>query len=149
MRNTNLLLTLALVTTSALAQNSADQPGTASPQEQQGNAMEASESMKEMHGGGSNNATKHDMHGSHGEMMESAQRDLAAMRAQLQKMREQTARTSDQSRKDEQQLNNDMWQSLIDHMDEHMTKMNAMMGSQRDGALGNGMVSESPARYGQ
>ncbi len=63
MCSTSLLLALALVTTSALAQNSADQPGTASPLEQQGNAMEGSESMKGMHEGASKDATLREMQG--------------------------------------------------------------------------------------
>lgn len=149
MRSTYLLLSMALVATSAFAQNSADQPGTASPQEQQGNAMQGSQHMKEMHEGAIKHGTMRDMKGRHEKMMQSSQSDLAAMRAQLQKMREQTARMSDPSRKDAQQLNNDMWQSLIDHMDKHMTKMNSMMHSKRDGALGNAVASESPARYAQ
>lgn len=149
MRNTKLLLALALVTTSALAQNTADQPGTASPQEQQGNAMEGSKSMKEMHEGASMKATMHEMHGQQAETIKSAQADLAAMRAHLVKMREQTVRTSDQARKEEQQLNNDMWQMLIDHMDAHMTKMSRMMHSPRDGTPGNAWGKAHPEHYEQ
>ena len=111
--------------------------------------MEGSASMKEMHEGASKEATLREMQGPHAEMMKSAQGDLAAMRAQLLKMREQAARVPDAGRKEEMQLNNDMWQLLIDHMDAHMTKMSRMMQSKRDGALRKSMEGKRPERYAQ
>ncbi len=152
MRKKTLLFSLVLATMPAFAQNSADQPGTASPQEQQGNAMQGSESMNTMHEDAKKAGPMHGMDKMstrHEEMMKNEQTDLDAMRAQLQKMRDQTARVSDQSRKEEIQLNNEMWQSLIDHMDKHMMKMKNMMES-RQGALptsGDAMIGSS--RYSQ
>lgn len=130
MRTKPLLFSLALATLPAFAQNAADQPGTASPQEQQGNDMRGSESMKTMHEDASKAEPMHGMDkmsARHEEMLKNERTALDAMRAQLQKMRDQAAGVSDQSRKEELQLNNDMWQSLIDHMDRHMTHMKAMM----------------------
>ena len=152
MRTTILLCSMVLATMPALAQNSGDQPGTASPQEQQGNAMQGSESMHTMQDA----ATKaQDMPGKggmsarHEEMTLQVRTDMAALRAQLQKMRDQTARISDQSRQQDMQLNNDMWQSLIDHMDRHMTKMAEMMDSTHSGQAAGDDDARGKGHYSQ
>ncbi len=62
-------------------------------------------------------------------------------------MREQAARVPDAGHREEMQLNNDMWQLLIDHMNAHMTKMSRMMQSKRDGALRNAMERKRPEHY--
>jgi hypothetical protein len=152
MRTKILLCSLVLATVPALAQNSADQPGTASPQEQQGNAMQGSESMNTMHEGAKKAGPMDGMDKmstQHEEMMKNEQTDLDAMRAQLQKMRDQTARVSDQSRKEEMQLNNDMWQALIDHTDKHMMKMKNMMEARQSALPTSGNAMSGSSRYSQ
>lgn len=152
MRTKILLCSMALATMPAFAQNSADQPGTASPQEQQGNAMQGSESMNTMQESAKKAESMHGMDKMsirHQEMMKDERSDLDAMRAQLQKMRKQTARVSDQSRKEEMQLNNDMWQSLIDHMDKHMTKMKNMMESRQMARPASGDDTSGSGHYSQ
>ena len=114
--------------------------------------MQGSESMKKMH---EDPAKAEAMHGMgkmgawHEEMMKSDRADLDAMRAQLKKMREQTARASDQSRKEEMQLNNDMWQSLIDHMDKHMMKMKKMTESRRGASPASDEATSGSGHYSQ
>lgn len=141
MRTKILLCSMVLATMPALAQNSGDKPGTASPQEQQGNAMQGSESMHTMQDAATKAQAKPGTGGMstrHEEMAKQARADMEAMRAQLQKMRDQTALIADQSRQQEMQLNNDMWQSLLDHMDRHMTKMAEMMDSRHSAPTGGG-----------
>ena len=152
MRTKILICSMVLATMPALAQNSGDKPGTASPQEQQGNAMQGSESMHTMQDA----ATKADampakggMSSRHEEMTKQARTDMEAMRAQLKKMRDQTAGISDQSRQQDMQLNNDMWQSLIDHMDRHMTKMAEMMDSKHSGQPAGGDDARGKGHYSQ
>lgn len=133
MRTQTLLLSLALASTPALAQNAADQPGSSSPQEMQGNSMKGSESMKMMHEGAQkahDNRKGDSMSGQHQTMLKSAQDDLDGMRRQLEIMKEQTGDIADQSRREGMELNNDMWQGLIEHMDKHMAQMQNMMSSQ-------------------
>lgn len=152
MRPGILICSMVLATLPALAQNSGDQPGTASPQEQHGNAMQGSKSMNTMqdaatkaHSAAGNSA----MPNRHEDMKKQARAELDAMRAQLQKMRDQTAMISDQSRQQDMQLNNDMWQSLVDHMDRHMTKMAEMMESRHSTQPGGGDEMRGKKHYSQ
>jgi hypothetical protein len=47
-------------------------------------------------------------------------------------MKDQIGKVSDRGTKDQLQLNIDMWQSLIDHMDKHMAIMKKMMGAHKE-----------------
>jgi len=132
MRTRTLFLSLALASMPALAQNSADQAGTMSPQEVQGNSMRGSDSMNTMDATASKNLETQKGAGSskqHQDMMKSATRDIEGFRRDLAHMKEQTKAITDQSRRESMELNNDMWQNLIDHMDKRMTQMQDMMVS--------------------
>ena len=54
---------------------------------------------------------------------------LDSMSTNLQKMKDEVSKVSDQSSKNAMQLNIDMWQSLIDHSNKHMAMMKEMMES--------------------
>ena len=71
----------------------------------------------------------HDMSKMHDQMMKDMQADSDNMRANLQKLKDQIGKVSDRATRDQLQLNIEMWQSLIDHMDKHMTEMKNMMGA--------------------
>lgn len=102
----NVFFALVLVGSVALAQNPPGQSGMAGRMGQQ-------QKMSAMHE----------------EMMKSMQADLDTMKGNLQKMKDQLGKISDRSTKDELQVNIDMWQSVINHMDKHMSMMKEMMGS--------------------
>ena len=55
------------------------------------------------------------------------QGDLDSMRSNLQTMKEQIGKVSERGTRDQVQLNIDMWQSLLDHMDKHMDEVKKMM----------------------
>ena len=132
MRTRTLLLSLALVGMPALAQNTADQAGTASQQEMQGNSMQGSDSMKSMDAGEKKAHGMRNRDGSgsqHQAMMKSAQSDIDGMRRHLEKMKEQTRNITEQSHRDSMEINNDMWQGLIEHMDKRMAHMQNMMAA--------------------
>jgi predicted nucleic acid-binding Zn-ribbon protein len=67
----------------------------------------------------------------HEQTMKDMQTDLDSMRSNLQKMKDQLGKVSDRGAKDQLQLNIDMWQSFIDHMDKHMATMRKMMDSRK------------------
>lgn len=69
----------------------------------------------------------HDMSGMHGQMMKDMQADVDTLRSNLQKMKDQVGKVADRGTRDQLQLNIDMWQSLIDHMDNHVSQMKKMM----------------------
>lgn len=71
----------------------------------------------------------HDMSKMHDQMMKDMQADSDNMRANLQKLKDQIGKVSDRATRDQLQLNIEMWQSLIDHMDKHMTEMKNMMSA--------------------
>ena len=71
----------------------------------------------------------HDMSKMHEQMMKDMQSDLDSMRSNLRKMKDQIGKVSDRGTRDQFQLNIDMWQSLVDHMDKHMAAMKNMMGA--------------------
>jgi len=135
MRSLNSAYLIVLLTSSAFAQNAMDKPGAASAQELQGNAMQGSESMKEMggdaavnkgmHSGGANSA-KHRQH------MKEAQSNLNALHANLEKMKAQVGQALDPTRKTELQLNADMWQALLNGMEKHLAQMKSMMEAKHD-----------------
>jgi septal ring factor EnvC (AmiA/AmiB activator) len=101
-RLTIILFATALAASVALAQNPPARPGMGSQMGQQQNRHE--QAMKNM------------------------QADVDSMQANLKKMKEQLGKVSDQPTKDQLQLNIDMWQSLIDNMNKHLTVMKQMMG---------------------
>lgn len=77
----------------------------------------------------------HDMHGManmHTQMMNDMQADLDSMRSTLQKMKDGMDKVSDRATKDQLQLNINLWQSLIDHMEKHMAGMRKMMNSHHE-----------------
>ena len=53
------------------------------------------------------------------------------MRSNLQKMKDQIGKVSDRGTRDQLQLNIDMWQSLVDHMDKHMDAMKKMRNAHK------------------
>lgn len=67
----------------------------------------------------------------HEQMMTDMQGDLDNLRSNLQKMKDQVGKVSDRGTRDQLQLNIDMWQSLIDHMNKHMTEMKKMMSTHK------------------
>ena len=103
----------------SLAQDPSEQPGADSRMGQK--SQTSGMGMHGMH-----NASK-----MHEQMMEDMQTDLESMRSNLQKMKDQIGKVSDRGTKDQLQLNIDMWQSLIDHMDKHMAGMKKMMSAQK------------------
>ncbi|HEY6972198.1 MAG TPA: hypothetical protein VJA94_23505 [Candidatus Angelobacter sp.] len=105
MRITSVFLGSILVAFAAVAQNPPDHSGMSSKMGQQQN-----------------------MSAMHDQMMKGMQADLDSMRSKLQKMKDQLNKISDQSTKDQFQLNIEMWQSVIDDMDKHITMMKQMMG---------------------
>jgi peptidoglycan hydrolase CwlO-like protein len=106
-RPMSIFLALVLVSSVALAQSAPNQSGMSGHMAQQ-------QKMSAMHD----------------EMMKSMQADLDNMKNNLQKMKDQLGKVSDQGTKDELQANIDMWQSVISHMDKHMSMMKEMMGSE-------------------
>jgi predicted nucleic acid-binding Zn-ribbon protein len=62
----------------------------------------------------------------HEQMMKDMQGDLDSMRSNLQKMKDQVGKVSDRETRNQLQLNIDMWQSFVDHMDKHMDAMKQM-----------------------
>jgi hypothetical protein len=74
-------------------------------------------------------------------MMKDMQADLDSMRSNLQEMKDQIGKVSDRGTKEQLQLNIDMWQSLIGHMDKHMAAMKKMMSAQK-GAAAAGTTHE-------
>jgi hypothetical protein len=55
--------------------------------------------------------------------------DLDSMCSKLQKMKDQIGKVSDRATRDQLQLNIEMWQSLVDHMDKHVAAMKKMMNA--------------------
>jgi hypothetical protein len=109
-----LLFSLVFLGSLSLAQNPSQEPGTGSRKDQ-----ESQTSGMGMHG-------MHDMSKMHEQMMNDMQADLDSMRSNLQKMKDQIGKVSDRGTKEQLQLNIDMWQSLIGHMDKHMAAMKKM-----------------------
>jgi uncharacterized protein YpuA (DUF1002 family) len=82
----------------------------------------------------------------HDQMMKSMQADLDTMRSNLQKMKDQLKKVSDQSARDQLQLNIDMWTSLLDNMDKHLTMMKSMTGQGRGRMMHGQQPSPSPKK---
>jgi hypothetical protein len=120
-RIATLLVCLAFLGALSLAQNAPEQPGTGSRMSQD---QTPGTGMMGMH-------HKHDMSKMHEQMMKDMQADSDSMRFNLQKMKDQIGKVSDRGTRDQLQLNIDMWQSLIDHMDKHMDAMKKMMGAHK------------------
>jgi hypothetical protein len=76
---------------------------------------------------------RHDARGMHEQMMKDMQSDLDGMRSNLQKMKDQIGKVENRGMRDQLQLNIDMWQSMIDHMDKDMGMMKKMMGPRESG----------------
>jgi TolA-binding protein len=104
-RVTSMFFATVLAASVALAQKPPDQSGT-------GGKMGQQQNMSAMHD----------------QMMKSMQADLDSMQSTLQKMKDQLSKVSDQSTKDQLQLNINMWQSLIENMNKHLTMMKQMTG---------------------
>ena len=115
-RIATLLLCPAFLGALSFAQNPPEQPGTGGRMSQEQTACTG------MH-------HKHDMSKMHEQMMKDMQSDLDSMRSNLRKMKDQIGKVSDRGTRDQLQLNIDMWQSLVDHMDKHMAAMKNMMGA--------------------
>jgi hypothetical protein len=109
-----LLFFLVILGSLSLAQNPSQQPGTGNPMDQKSQ---------------SSGMGMHDMSKMHEQMMNDMQADRDSMRSNLQKMKDQIGKVSDRGTKDQLQLNIDMWQSLIAHMDKHMAAMKKMMSA--------------------
>jgi hypothetical protein len=114
-----LLVSLVLLGSLSHAQNLPEQPGTGNHIDQD----RTSGMCMGMH------HHMHEMSKMHEQMMKDMQANLDNMRASLQEMKDQIGKVSDRGTKDQLQLNIDMWQSLIDHMDKHMATMRKMMGA--------------------
>ena len=115
MRRASLLMCMVFFGALSFAQNAPEQPGMGS-------------GMKQDHPGMMDMHHMHDMSKMHEQMMKDMQGDLDSMRSNLQKMKDQIGKVSDRGTRDQLQLNIDMWQSLVDHMDKHMDEMKKMMG---------------------
>ena len=116
-----LLVCLAFLGVLSSAQNAQAQPGTNSGMSQgqaPGTGM-----MGMRH--------PHDMSKMHEQMMKDMQGDLDNMRSNLQKMKDQVGKVSDRETRNQLQLNIDMWQSFVDHMEKHMDAMKQMMSTHR------------------
>ena len=122
LRATSVFLVSMLMATAAIAQNQPNYPGRAGHTGQRQN-----------------------MAAMHQQMMQSLQADLDAMRANLQKMKDQLGKVSDPSTKEQMQLNIDMWQTVLDNIDKHMTMMKQMMGS-RHGRMAPGEQQPPPTK---
>ncbi len=109
-----LLFSLVFLGSLSLAQNPSQQPGA-------GNRMDQKSQTSGM--------GMHEMSNMHEQMMKDMQADLDSMRSNLQEMKDQIGKVSDRGTKDQLQLNIDMWQSLIAHMDKHMAAMKKMMSA--------------------
>ena len=120
-RIATLLLCLAFLGALSLAQNPPEQPGTGGRMSQD---QTSGTGMMGMH-------HTHDMSKMHEQMMKDTQNDLDNMRSNLRKMKDQIGKVSDRGTRDQLQLNIDMWQSLVDHMDKHMAAMKNMMGAHK------------------
>ena len=114
-----LLVCLAFLGIWSLAQNVPAQPGTGSGMSQD---QAPGPGMMGMH-------HPHDMSKMHEQMMKDMQGDIDGMRSNLQKMKDQIGKVSDRETRNQLQLNIDMWQSLVDHMDKHMDAMKNMMST--------------------
>ena len=108
LRLTNVLLASVLISSAGIAQNAPDQQ--------------------------TNTGRQQSMAAMHDQMMKSMQADMDSMRSNLQKMKDQLSKVSDPSTKAQLQLNINMWQTMIDNMDKHMSMMKGMMGA------GHGMM---------
>ena len=115
-----LLFSLVFLGSLSLAQNPSQQPGPGSRKDQE--SQTSGMGMTGMHG-------MHDMSKMHEQMMNDMQADLNSMRSNLQKMKDQIGKVSDRGTKEQLQLNIDMWQSLIGHMDKHMAAMKKMVSA--------------------
>jgi TolA-binding protein len=109
-----LLFSLVFLGSLSLAQNPSQQPGA-------GNRMDQKSQTSGM--------GMHEMSNMHEQMMKDMQANLDSMRSNLQEMKDQIGKVSDRSTKDQLQLNIDMWQSLIAHMDKHMAAMKKMVSA--------------------
>jgi hypothetical protein len=126
-----LLFSLVFLGSLSLAQNPSQQPGTGSRKDK---SQTSGMGMTGMHG-------MHDMSKMHEQMMNDMQADLDSVRSNLQKMKDQIGRVSDPGTKEQLQLNIDMWQSLIGHMDKHMAAMKKMMSAHK-GATSDGTTHD-------
>lgn len=116
-RIATLLVSTVFLLASSFSQNAPAQPGMGS-----GTGQDHPPGMMGMH-------HRHDMAKMHEQMMNDMQGDIDSMRSNLQKMKDQIGKVSDRGTRDQLQLNIDMWQSLVDHMDKHMDAMKKMMGA--------------------
>lgn len=120
-RIATLLLCLAFLGALSFAQNPPEQPGTGGRMSQDQTAGTGMMGMPH----------PHDMPKMHEQMMKDMQGDLDSMRSNLQKMKDQIGKVSDRGTREQLQLNIDMWQSFVDHMDKHMDAMKKMMSTHR------------------
>jgi hypothetical protein len=118
-RIATLLVCVAFLGVLSLAQNVPEQPGMGGGMRQD---QTPGTGMMGMH-------HPHDMSKMHEQMMKDMQGDLDNMRSNLQKMKDQIGKVSDRGTRDQLQLNIDMWQSFVDHMDKHMDAMKQMMSA--------------------
>ncbi len=116
-RIATLLVGMVFLVASSFSQKVPEQPGMGS-----GTGQDHPSGMMGMH-------HKHDMAKMHEKMMKDMQGDVDSMRSNLQKMKDQIGKVSDRGTRDQLQLNIDMWQSLVDHMEKHMDTMKKMMGA--------------------
>ena len=132
-RIATLLACLAFLGVLSVAQNAPAQPGTSGGM---GQGQAPGPGVMGMH-------HPHDMSKMHEQMMKDMQGDLDGMRSNLQKMKDQIGKVSDRGTRDQLQLNIDMWQSFVDHMDKHMDAMKQMMSTHR-GPPDDASTHESP-----
>lgn len=121
-RIATLLVCLVFLGALSLAQNPSEQSGMDPNMGQK--SQTSGMGMRGMH-------DMHEMSKMHEQMMKDMQADLDSMRSNLQKMKDQIGKVSDRGTKDQLQLNIDMWQSLIGHMDKHMAAMKKMMSAHK------------------
>ncbi len=117
-RIATLLVGMAFLGVLSFAQNPPDKPETGSRMSQDQSTGTGMMGMNHMHG----------MSKMHEQMMKDMQSDLDSMHSNLRKMKDEIGKVSDRDMRNQLQLNIDMWQSLLDHMDKHMTAMKNMMG---------------------
>ena len=120
-RIATLLVCLVLLGGLSIAQNPPEQPGTGGAMSQDHTAGTGMMGMHHMH----------DMSKMHEQMMNDMQSDLDNMHSNLRKMKDQIGKVPDPGTRAQLQLNIDMWQSLVDHMDRHMAAMKSMMGAHK------------------
>jgi Skp family chaperone for outer membrane proteins len=134
-RIATLLACLVFAGVLSLAQNAPEQPGEGSRMSQDQTPGTGMMGMHHMH----------DMSKMHEQMMKEMQADLDNMRSNLQKMKDQIGKVSDRGTRDQLQLNIEMWQSFIDHMDKHVAAMQKMMNAHEGPAADRTKHEHAPA----